>query len=116
MNKIILLAVAFLVVLSACSSSPGKYDDFAQCITDNGAVFYGAFWCPHCTNQKEMFGSSMSNVAYVECATPDGKGQTQVCQDADIKGYPTWEFSDGSRLSGEVPLQTLAEKTGCSLP
>jgi hypothetical protein len=23
-------------------------DDFAKCIKDSGAMFYGAFWCPHC--------------------------------------------------------------------
>ena len=27
---------------------PGKYDTFASCIKESGALFYGAFWCPHC--------------------------------------------------------------------
>jgi thiol-disulfide isomerase/thioredoxin len=35
-------------------TSPGKYDEFAKCLTDNGAKFYGAFWCPHCQAQKKM--------------------------------------------------------------
>lgn len=33
-----------------------------------------------------------------------------------IEGYPTWIFKDGSRLTGEIPLPTLAEKTQCALP
>lgn len=94
----------------------GKYDEFAQCLGDKGAVFYGAFWCPHCANQKRLFGSSAKLLPYVECSTPDGQGKTAQCLEKNIEGYPTWEFADGSRLSGEIPLATLAEKTACVLP
>lgn len=95
---------------------PGKYDQFAMCLKDKGATFYGAFWCPHCQVQKKLFGSSAKLLPYVECSTPNGQSQTQICTDKNIEGYPTWEFADGSRLSGEVSLDTLAEKTGCVLP
>lgn len=98
------------------SAKPGQYDLFAQCLKDEGAVFYGAFWCPHCQAQKKMFGSSVRLLPYVECSTLDGKNQVQECKDKNITGYPTWEFADGSRLSGEVPLAQLAEKTSCVLP
>lgn len=94
----------------------GKYDVFAQCLKDQGAIFYGAFWCPHCQAQKKMFGSSAKLLPYVECSTLDGKSQVPACTEKNISGYPTWEFADGSRLSGEVPLSQLAEKTGCVLP
>jgi thiol-disulfide isomerase/thioredoxin len=97
-------------------SSPGELDGFASCLKEKGAIFYGAFWCPHCQNQKKMFGKSADMLAYVECSTPDGRGQYPVCVEKEIKGYPTWVFADGSRLSGEVELETLAEKTGCELP
>lgn len=94
----------------------GKYDAFATCIKDSGAVFYGAYWCPHCNNQKEAFGTSKDLIPYVECSTSDGKDQMQICKDKQITGYPTWIFADGSKLSGEVPLETLAQKTSCVLP
>ncbi|MEX2052302.1 MAG: hypothetical protein WD991_01225 [Candidatus Paceibacterota bacterium] len=93
----------------------GKYDSFAQCLRDEGAVFYGAFWCPHCQSQKKLFGSSQKLLPYVECSTADGNSQTQVCIDKGIASYPTWEFADGTRLTGEIPLETLAEKTGCAI-
>lgn len=93
-----------------------KYDAFATCLKDQGAVFYGAFWCPHCQSQKKLFGASQKFLPYVECSTPDANGQTQVCIDKNVSSYPTWEFADGSRLNGEIPLETLAEKTSCSLP
>lgn len=95
---------------------PGKYDDLARCLDEKGAVFYGAFWCPHCQEQKKTFGNSAELLPYVECSNPDGKSQTQVCIDKGIKSYPTWHFSDGSTLNGEQTPAVLAEKTGCALP
>lgn len=94
----------------------GTYTALAQCIADSGATFYGAYWCPHCNNQKKMFGDAADLLPYVECSTADGKGQLAVCKDAGVTGYPTWEFPDRSRQAGEVPLATLAAKTGCTLP
>lgn len=97
-------------------SGPGPLDGFAKCLGEKGAVFYGAFWCPHCQNQKRMFDTSAQYLPYVECSLPSGRGQTQECTDKGITGYPTWVFADESRLSGEIPLKDLAEKTGCELP
>mgnify|MGYP003393073661 FL=1 len=110
------LIIAGLVWLVLIPAKPGKLDAFATCIKDSGATFFGAFWCPHCQNQKAMFGSSAKLLPYKECSTPDGKGQLPVCTDAGVTGYPTWEFADGSREGGEVSLERLAEKTSCTLP
>ena len=86
----------------------------AQCLKDKGAVFYGAFWCPHCKAQEALFEAAAPALPYVECATADGNAQTFVCQEKKITGYPTWKFADGSELTGEQSFQTLAEKTGCT--
>ncbi|MEK7541854.1 MAG: thioredoxin domain-containing protein [Patescibacteria group bacterium] len=104
------------LLLVRYQSQPGALDLFAQCLKEKGAIFYEAFWCPHCQNQKAMFGKSAKLLPYVECSTPDGKSQLQICKDKNIEGYPTWEFTDGSRESGEVSLGRLSEKTGCPLP
>jgi len=92
---------------------PGKYDDFAKCLKEKKAVFYGAFWCPHCQNQKRIFGASAKYLPYVECSTADGEGQLEVCQKKKITSYPTWEFADGTRITGEATIEQLAKKTGC---
>lgn len=105
-----------LVRLNSIPSGPGKLDAFATCLKDKGAIFYGAFWCPHCQATKKLFGSSQRLLPYVECSTADGYAQLQICKDKKIEGYPTWEFADSSRLSGEVTLQQLADKTACILP
>src|SRR3989344_4081507 len=70
----------------------GPLDDFTQCIKDKGALFYGAFWCPHCEDQKKLFGDAAQYLPYVECSTPDSKGQLAVCASQCIKVYPTWVF------------------------
>ena len=111
-----LLFVALVVWLILAPSKPGKLDTFASCINDSGAIFYGAFWCPHCQNQKAMFGASAKLLPYVECSTPDGKGQIPLCTEAGITGYPTWEFVGGVRENGEVSLARLSELTNCPLP
>ncbi len=123
--KIFLIVIGVLVLgmiatillrSHAAPAGPGKYDEFATCLKDKGAVFYGAFWCPHCQAEKKLFGSSAKLLPYVECSTADGNAQTQICIDKGVKSYPTWEFLDGSRLTGEIPLAQLAEKTSCTLP
>jgi len=104
------------LLLYYTSNTPGKYDDFARCLGEKGATFYGAFWCPHCGEQKQLFGKSAKLLPYVECSTSDGKGQTAICISKNIESYPTWEFADGSRMTAVMSIRQLAEKTGCSLP
>ncbi len=113
---IIIVLVALGYVWFVQASKPGKLDDFAKCLKDSGAKFYGAFWCPHCQDQKEAFGSSKKYLPYIECSTTDSNGQLKVCSDAKVEAYPTWEFKDGAREEGELSLQKLAEKTGCVIP
>ncbi|HAO65049.1 TPA: hypothetical protein DCQ44_03665 [Candidatus Taylorbacteria bacterium] len=113
---IIAVAVIGSVVYFAKNNTGSReLDSFATCLKDQGAVFYGAFWCPHCQATKRLFGKSADKLPYVECSTPDGNGQTQICTDKKIESYPTWIFKDGSKLNGEQTLQALSEKTGCPI-
>ncbi len=113
---IILLAVigGFAFMKFANAKDQDKLDNLAKCLTKNGARFYGAYWCPHCANQKALFGSSIKYVTYIECADPTNPDQQNaVCTDAGISGYPTWTFASGRQLSGEVPLDELAKEAEC---
>jgi hypothetical protein len=76
---------------------------------------YGSYLCPHCDDQKKLFGDSFQYVRYVECSVPGSRQMSSVCQIAQIKHVPTWAFSDGSREIGLVPLKKLSEKTGCAI-
>ncbi len=112
---VVVPVVIFAVVSSKSTVKSGQYDNLAQCLTEKNTKMYGAYWCAHCANQKRMFGDSFSKVTYIECSLPGGQGQVEECKEAGINGYPTWEFGDGSRLEGEVPLETLAAKSGCTI-
>jgi glutaredoxin len=88
----------------------------AQCLTEKGVTFYAAYWCPHCTAQKKLFGRATAALKEVECGVPGNtQAKSQACQDAKVESYPTWEFADGTRLTGEQTLKALAEKAGCTI-
>lgn len=49
-------------------------------LRDAGAKMYGAFWCSHCFEQKEVFGKDAVGVLpYVECY-PRGIGAGQALE------------------------------------
>ncbi len=93
-----------------------KYDKFAQCLGQRQAKMYGLYWCPHCLEQKEMFGESFHYVPYVECAT---KGTSEInaeCKVAGVKLFPSWQFGMDPPKEGLLSLEALSDKTGCALP
>jgi thiol-disulfide isomerase/thioredoxin len=78
-------------------------------LTKVDAKFYGASWCPHCKQQKEMFGGSAGRVPYIECSPGGPRAPAaQVCKDARIESYPTWVIN-GQRYDGTQTLQALAQ-------
>ncbi|WP_204152080.1 vitamin K epoxide reductase family protein [Leptolyngbya sp. CCY15150] len=83
-----------------------------------GAKMYGAYWCPHCHDQKQLFGlPAAKEFPYVECA-PDGQNpQTDLCQSLSdqVTGFPTWEIN-GQYYPGTRSLQELAQLSGYSGP
>ena len=118
MKKAFWWGIGFIVVVALVwyfSSRPGKYDNFAQCLTDEGVKMYGAYWCPHCQAQKKLFGASWKFIDYIECATPGTDTPKPVCVVAGIKSYPTWEFGADRKVSGELTLEQLASFSGCEL-
>lgn len=124
MKKVLLLSLFLVstVFLAACvpaiesatgnaevTTTPGENTQFAQCLTDKGVKMYGADWCPHCNNQKDMFGDDWAYVDYVECET-----NRAACQTAGITGYPTWVI-DGQHYPGEATFEKLSRLSGCQL-
>ena len=94
-----------------------KYDSFARCLAGKNAKMYGLYWCPHCADQKEMFGASFRNVPYVECAMKDKPGElAPACKAAGVKLFPSWQFAGEQPREGVLSLEALSDKTGCSLP
>jgi glutaredoxin len=84
-----------------------KVTRLAQCLTENGAVLYGTRTCPHCANQKKMFGDAVKYIDYVECTE-----QLSLCTQKGIRSVPAWEI-DGKFYVGERALDSLATLAGC---
>jgi hypothetical protein len=91
-------------------------DGFAKCLASKGARMYGAWWCPHCADQKAEFGYAFQYIPYTECS-PDGQRTiNDICRQAGVQHFPTWQFADGSKIEGVLPLSVLSDKFGCRLP
>lgn len=94
------------------TSTSGESEvELAQHLTAVGAKKYGAFWCPHCFEQKQLFGQeAFEQVTYVECAEGGKDPQPNVCRAAGIQSFPTWEI-DGKFYPGIKTPEELAEMT-----
>jgi hypothetical protein len=115
-TAVLVVAAFAAVIYLGLRRRSSRFDSFAQCMAAKQAKMYGAYWCPHCADQKEMFESSFKYVPYVECGVPGSRDEAPACQEAGIKHFPTWQFADGERREGALPLQVLSAKTGCTLP
>ena len=111
-KKIILISIVsivFVLIVGGIGFSymnslkPGPLDDFAQCLTDNGAVMYGATWCKYTQGQKAMFGNSMRFIDYRDFS-----------KNPEVKITPTW-FIDGQKHENVQSFDKLASITGCAL-
>jgi uncharacterized membrane protein len=116
----ILILLLHLNYTGVLGPAPASEDPLARAlaehVTQKGARFYGAQWCPHCKAQKDLFGVASKRLPYTECS-PEGVGtpQAPICQQMDIKSYPTW-IIDGKRYEDVLTMQQLADLTGFKAP
>jgi uncharacterized membrane protein len=94
-------------------SNPGQMA-LAEHLKQIDAKMYGAYWCPHCHDQKQLFGRpAFAKITYIECAPEGQNAQPDRCDAAGIQGYPTWEIN-GQYYSGSQSLAELARLSGYS--
>ncbi|HEY9827966.1 MAG TPA: vitamin K epoxide reductase family protein, partial [Stenomitos sp.] len=80
------------------------------------AQMFGAFWCPHCHDQKQLFGKeAFSKIDYVECDPKGANARPDLCKAAKIEGFPTWHIKD-KVLSGTQPLVELGKVSAYTGP
>ena len=99
--------IAYLIYDSL--NSPGKYDNLAKCLSDNGAVMYGTDRCKYCKEQKGLFGKSFEYVNYINCDILKAD-----CVAAGVTRYPQWIINE-SRYMGVQSLFSLAHYAECVL-
>ena len=94
----------------AVSPSTAGQKALVEHLRTPGAIFYGAWWCPHCFHQKNLFGTEAGRrLPYVEC-DKDQAGRER-CQAAKIRAFPTWDL-DGERREGLLTIEELAVWSG----
>jgi uncharacterized membrane protein len=97
----------------------------AKHLKQTGATMYGAYWCPHCCEQKQFFGKeAYKEFPYVECAEGGKDSQIETCktvlgeaekQLGQKAGFPTWQIN-GKFFSGRQTPQQLAANSGYKGP
>ena len=84
----------------------------AEHLTEKGVRFYGASWCPHCQEQKRLFGASAGRLPYVECSLAGPTGpQSSACTIAGVQTYPTWIINGRAFVGQVMSLAELADAT-----
>lgn len=96
---------------SALAKAAPAVTALATHLSEIDAKMFGAYWCPYCQKQKEMFGAAVSQIDYVECDPEGENSRTQLCRDADIQGFPAWEIN-GQLYTGLRSLNELADLSG----
>jgi len=115
------MIVGGILVLLAAAYTAGwyhrnhRYDAMAKCMASRQVKMFGAYWCPHCADQKEILGKS-SRFVYVECGVPGSHAEAEQCTAQGVKVFPTWRFADGALKPGVFSVEELSDKSGCSLP
>jgi uncharacterized membrane protein len=94
-------------------------------LKSTGATMYGSYWCPHCCEQKQLFGqTAMKDINYVECAADGPNSQADLCAaivpevekaTGEKFGFPTWKINE-KYYSGRKPLTELAQLSGYKGP
>ena len=99
---------------SSHSASSTSTLRLAQHLKAIGVWFYGAWTCPARKRQLNLFGFQDSDaIPDVECNKLEQYPyQAKLCQNADLRVYPTWELRDGSRIEGVQSLETLRRWSG----
>ena len=100
------LGAAFIFAMPA-GGGAGFEGALARHLRETGAVMYGAHWCPHCSEQKALFGDAAKDVPYVECAADAVNGRPDLCEKAGVKVFPTWVIGT-ERREGVQSLSALA--------
>ena len=94
------------------NSSGASEIALARHLRQRGAKMYGAYWCPYCHRQRELFGRQAFNqITYIECDPRGQNGRPDLCRRANVSGFPTWEIN-GQQYSGLQSLNELANISG----
>jgi len=88
---------------------------FAKALADADVKFFGAAWCPHCTEQKALFEDGGEFLPFFEVTNPD-RTLNDLGLEKEITSFPTWDLPDGTRYEDVFTPEELSELTGIAIP
>ncbi len=84
--------------------------ELAKHLDQEGFEFYGAAWCPACTQQKQLFQDGQEYLPFTDVTLNDAaRSQDPQYASLNITEYPTWVFPDGTHHSGVQSIESLIE-------
>lgn len=88
---------------------PVTPQQLSLCLLQKGWVMYGRAECSACAIEKSYFKESFQKIKYVDCLE-----EITLCEQKNIRSYPTWEDADGKKYRGAIPLDVLGQLSGCN--
>lgn len=62
-----------------------RAEEIAVRASQKGAKMYGAYWCSHCYNQKQLLGQeAMQLIPYIECDKEGANSQFPLCRSKNV--------------------------------
>ncbi|OYP36994.1 Ig-like domain-containing protein [Rhodopirellula sp. MGV] len=115
-GEVALIASASLTTNTAAEGEAAPdLVQFAKDLTAADVKFFGANWCPACSEQKALFQDGYKYLPFIEVTNPD-RTIGQIGTDNNITAYPTWVFPDNSRETGVLTLQQISDRSGVPIP
>ena len=102
---IIILVIAGIFIYKNINKETPQ-EKVMNCVASK-ATLYGTKYCPHCKNQKEILGTSLSLFVNIDCLDNPEK-----CDEAGVDRYPTWKIN-GKLYPGVKSINELKKLTNC---
>ncbi len=106
----VIAVIVLVLVFYSGKGARGNLESFAECLSEEGFVFYYSDWCPFCKTEMQFFGASFELIKSVNCSDVPS-----VCVAAKIESVPTWIFGDNERVTGAQGLSRLSELSNCPI-
>ncbi|MBW6442367.1 hypothetical protein K0A97_01125 [Patescibacteria group bacterium] len=110
---IILIALILIFfIFKIYRDKTSTLNDFNECLSEKGLVFYGTTWCPACSSLVETLGGYESVIpVYIDCIQ-----NQERCNEEKKTNYVPEIQINGEVYEGPRTLESLSVITGCPLP
>jgi hypothetical protein len=133
LRKPVLIISSVLSLFLSMAHTAEAEKTFSQCLAENGATMYSAWWCPHCFTQLHDLDPTlarrdlqnperMQEFPFLkECGGKEAGSLLRDCVPKHARGVPMWTFTKEpipatQYAGGGLPLEEIARRTGCTPP